>query len=72
MKYIDAERLREEVDLENEIGEYFQGWRDGEDFYQALNAEGECVSVEDVIGVARHFYELGLKRNCPLCSGTDV
>ena len=61
MKYIDAERLREEVDLENEIGEYFLGWRDGDDFYQALNAEGECVCVKEVIGVAMHFYELGLK-----------
>lgn len=53
--------LQEVVDLENEIRTYFQGWRNGDDFYQALNAEGECVCVEEVIGIARHFYELGRK-----------
>ncbi len=70
VRIIDS--LQEDVNLENEIEAYFQGWRNGDDFYQALNAEGECVCVEDVIDIARHFYELGLKRNRPLCSEEDV
>ena len=48
-----------EVDLENEIGTYFQGWTNCDDYSQALNAEGECVCVEEVIDIARHFYNLG-------------
>lgn len=49
-----------EVDLEKEIGTYFQGWTDCDDYSQALNAEGECVSTDEIIEIARHFYKLGL------------
>ena len=49
-----------EVDLEKEIDTYFQGWTDCDDYSQALNAEGECVSTDEIIEIARHFYKLGL------------
>ena len=49
-----------EMDLEKEIDTYFQGWTDCDDYSQALNAEGECVSTDEIIEIARHFYKLGL------------
>lgn len=49
-----------EVDLEKEIEFYFDGWTDSPDYSQALNAEGECVSTDEIIEIARHFFNLGL------------
>ena len=49
-----------EVDLEKTIDTFFEGWTDSPDYFQALNAEGECVSTDEIIDIARHFFNLGL------------
>ena len=62
-----AERLHKylqqkqpEVDLEKEIDTFFEGWTDSPDYSQAINAEGECVSTDEIIEIARQFFNLGL------------
>ena len=49
-----------EADLEKEIEEYFEGWTDSPDYSQAINAEGECVSTDEIIEIVRQFFNLGL------------
>ena len=49
-----------EMDLEKEIDTYFQGWTDSPDYSQALNSEGECVCVEEIINIVRHFCNLAI------------
>ena len=50
-----AEKILEEL-----IDTTFEGW---EDHYTgcALNAEGECVTVDEIKDIARHFFHLGIK-----------
>lgn len=48
-------------DVEGEIERYFNGWEDGDEYGQALNGEGECVSVEEVKDIARRFCEMGVE-----------
>lgn len=43
--------------LEDEISRFFNGWTDGYEFSQALNAEGECVTTSEIKDIARHFAE---------------
>lgn len=45
--------------IEEYIEKYFEGW---EDHYTgcALNAEGECVTVDEIKDIARHFFRLDL------------
>lgn len=51
-----------EVDLEREIDTYFQGWMDSDDYCQALNAEGECVSTDEIKDIARYFGRLNARK----------
>ena len=57
---MDFQQDRSNVDLEKEIERYFAGWTDSPDYSQALNAEGECVSTEEIIDIVRHFVNLAL------------
>lgn len=41
--------------LEDEISRFFNGWTDGYEFSQALNAEGECVTVSEIKDIVRYF-----------------
>ena len=59
-KSMDFQQDRSNVDLEKEIERYFAGWTDSPDYSQALNAEGECVSTEEIIDIVRHFVSLAL------------
>ena len=49
-----------EMELEQEIDTFFEGWTDSPDYSQAINAEGECVSTDEIIEIARQFFNLGL------------
>ncbi len=53
------QRELQEEDLEKELKEYFSGWADSPDYGQALNSDGECVSTDEAIALARHFAEWG-------------
>jgi hypothetical protein len=50
-----------DVNLEEEIDMYVDGWREsGNEYFGLVNDEGWSVTVEDIRNVARHFYGLGL------------
>lgn len=48
-----------EVDLENEIENYFKGWSD--DAHNGVACHYQYVDLQDCKGIAKHFFELGLK-----------
>lgn len=58
LKELEAQE-QPEVDLEKELEEYFSGWADSPDYGQALNSDGECVSTDEAIALARHFWNKG-------------
>ena len=61
LEVIDSlQQEQPEVDLEKEIDTFFEGWTDSPDYSQAINAEGECVSTDEIIEIARQFFNLGL------------
>lgn len=61
LSFIDSlQQEQPEVDLEKEIDTFFEGWTDSPDYSQAINAEGECVSTDEIIEIARQFFNLGL------------
>ena len=45
--------------MEQLINEYFKGWETCPDYGQALNRDGECVSVDEIKDMARYFYKKG-------------
>ena len=52
------QREQPEVDLEKGIEEYFKGWSETD---EGIACHYQYVDLNTCRGIARHFYELGLK-----------
>lgn len=58
---LEPKQKQIEVNLEKEIDSFFTDWEEGGGYdFSITNADNRVIRLNDIMDVARHFYELGL------------